>query len=330
MVVTSLAIFGPPVSAQEVCGLQSAVYDVIFANGFQAASGTLGNALGTVPSPTIGTTPTIVITYPAASAQLPANHTAVAGTFTGPDHTGITVNGKTGYTYNNSFLVPDVPVDASHLTLQATATTLDELSATASNTVQLPAPTPSVRLDTDASVGLSPFNIDFFLRADASLTVQSFTITYGDGGTFTGSTGATAIPSHNYTTPGIYIVGASVSTSTGSMTVDHRVIILDVQQLRNRVCGVYSYLRAELTAQDVPHALQAYDPVDRPRYQTFFTSAGSSQLAPLAGLLGTIASGLVGPNEAHMTVVKTVGGVVQGFPIEFAPDENGVWRIRQM
>jgi len=96
MVVTSLAIFGPPVSAQEVCGLQSAVYDVIFANGFQAASGTLGNALGTVPSPTIGTTPTIVITYPAASAQLPANHTAVAGTFTGPDHTGITVNGKTG------------------------------------------------------------------------------------------------------------------------------------------------------------------------------------------------------------------------------------------
>src|SRR5882724_7171021 len=315
----------PLAQAQEVCGLQAAVYDMIFANGFQPGSGTLGNPLGTVLSPTIGVTPTATITYPTANALLSTNHTAVAGTFTGPNHVGIVVNGQTAYTFNNSFLVPDVPLSSSDPTLNLTATTLDELNVSTSISVQLPAQAALVRLDADASVGIAPFNIDFFLTTAPSLQVQGISIDYGDGGTFSGG-GTAAIPGHTYAAPGIYVVSAMLTTISGPVSVDRRVIVLDIQDLRNRLCGVYAYLRTQLTAQDETHALQAFDPLDRTRYQNFFTAAGQTQLPALASELGTLAAGMVGPREAHLTAVKTISGVVQGYVIEFAPDENGVWR----
>lgn len=330
VVVAPVILLAAPLAlAQEVCGLQSAVYDVIFANGFQPGSGTLGNPLGTVSSPTIGVTPTVTITYPTANALLSTNHTAVAGTFTGPSHVGIVVNGQTAYTFNNSFLVPDVSLISSDPTLHLTATTLDELNASTSTSVQLPAQAPLARLDADASVGIAPFNIDFLLTTDPSLQVQGISINYGDGGTFSGG-GTAAIPGHTYATPGIYVVSATLTTMSGSVSADHRVIILDIQELRNRLCGVYAYLRVQLAAQDQTHALQAYDPLDRVRYQSFFTAVGQAQLPALASELGTLAAGMVGPREAHLTVAKTISGVVQGYLIELAPDENGVWRIRQM
>jgi hypothetical protein len=95
------------------------------------------------------------------------------------------------------------------------------------------------------------------------------------------------------------------------------------------LCNVYGYLRTQLAADQPANALQAFSTDVRSRYQQLFSAMGP-QVVTAAAQLGTIAAGFIGPDDAQLTVVKQGAGVMQGYPIQFQPDENGVWRIRSM
>lgn len=317
--------------AQEVCGLQTAVYDVIFANGFETPVPGLGPALGTVPGLTLGVTPTVSVTSPLPNAALPSQTVPVFGTYTGPENTGITVNGKIAYAQNGVFLVPIVSIDSSSPTLHVVATTFDGLTSSTDVAVQVPTQAPLVEMIPDLSAGFAPFNISFAFRIDPSIQVQSIAVDFdGDGVMDATTTDSTAILSHDFNSIGVYRPNIIVtSTTSQTYTAERRVIILDTAHWRDRLCNVYSYLRTQLVANQTTNALQAFAPDARSNYQQLFSAMGS-QVPAAAAQLGTIAAGFVGPDEAHLAVVKQVGGVMQGAPILFIPDANGVWRIRAM
>jgi hypothetical protein len=61
----------------------------------------------------------------------------------------------------------------------------------------------------------------------------------------------------------------------------------------------------------------------------FFTALGSN-LQSTAAALGPIASGVIGLDSADLIIVKDRIAEVDGYPIHFAWDIKGVWRIAAM
>ncbi|MGH8322815.1 MAG: hypothetical protein ACRETD_03285 [Steroidobacteraceae bacterium] len=155
-------MFTSQARADETCGLKNVVYDGIFFDGFQGTQDNgLGPALGTVPVPTFGVTPTVTITYPSANAAYSVGQTSVVGTYTGPAVAGVSVDGTPAFTTSGTFIVPVLGLASGNNTLTATVTTLDGLTSTAQVVVSYTAGTPDITLTPDQSGGPVPFSIGY-------------------------------------------------------------------------------------------------------------------------------------------------------------------------
>lgn|GEM_PF-525112 len=319
------------VSGPEICGLVTATFDVIFLDGFDTQPSGLGPTLGTVTAPTFGVTPTISITNPSPPITLIGGLTQVSGTVSGPVDTGVVVNGVRAYVNNGQFLTPLMSVDPSTTTLVATATTVDGLSATATNTVSSVPGVPATTFTTGTPIGFAALPVQFRLATNVAQTVQSVSVTFGDGNNYNGSS-LGYLPVHTYATPGLYIANATITFTSGSpQNASAMVMALALSEQRNNLCSVYAYLRAQMVANNVSNATHALMGDLSVRLTPFFQALSTnSEIASVAAQLGSLAAGSIGLNAADIMAVRDVGNQVLGYPVHFARDANGVWRIDGM
>ena len=328
----------PAPSGAEICGIVGST-DNLFADGFESGGATIA-VLRTSRSVTKGVsgtgTPTITIVFPAAGQTLAANGTVVTGTFTGPADTGVVVNGVLAYTAGNAFLVPDVPLSTGANTLQATATTLPGLTAQSNVSVTRSGTVAPVALTSTSLTGFAPFATSFSPVVASTVTVSQMKVDFDGDGVDDVTTTNPALPlPHTYATPGLYVARLTVidSTTTPNPTTYvayARVLAQSNVEIRETLCSVYGYLRANLAAADVASAVLAFDPDRRAHYQTLFGSISNANLPVAASRLGTIANGLISVDYAQLKVVKTFRGTTASFPMNFSRDDAGVWRIDNM
>lgn len=316
-----------PGAHAETCGLQNVVYDSIFEHDFDPPSApVLGPPLSTVSAPLLGVAPTLAVTYPAAGAVIETDKTVVTGTYTGPAATGISVQGLPAYLVGNTFFAPGITLQPGSNTFAVKATTLDGLTAETSLTITRAATVQPLTLSTTAALGPKPFRVSFLTRLTAPTTIASLSLDFGDGSApFVGA--PDSLPSHTYTTPGIYTATATATGANGlSYTAATRVGIGSIPQQREILCSVYAHLRARLQANDRAGALVAFTGPAKRRYEPYFTTVGAA-LPGLANKLGTIAGGQIAPAFAEMTVVTAVNGAWRGNALVFSQGADGVWRI---
>jgi hypothetical protein len=317
--------------AQETCGLQTASFDIIFADAFDPPPAGLGPVLGSVVAPTLGIAPTVSISYPPSSTTLVGGTVQVAGTVTGPVDTGVVVNGIRAYVFNGQFLTPPFNVDTSTTSLDAQATTLDGLTATASVGVMSVAGAPVTTLTTANAIGFSPLPLRFDLRSNVAQTVQSVHVDYGDSTSFDGTV-LGYLPTHTYSSPGVYTAIATITFASGPpQTASTMAIALSLPEQRNALCTVYSHLRAQLAANHVSNATQALMGDLSTRLTPFFQAlSANNEITGVAAQLGTLAAGTIGLDSADIVAVRDVSGQLLGYPVHFARGSDGVWRIDSM
>lgn len=326
-------LIGASAQAQEVCGLQDVNFDTIFVNGFDPATtgGGIGPPALTMPPPTLGITPTIAITWPTAGTVLPGGKVQVVGTVTGSVNTGVSVAGTRAYVHNGVFVTPEVTLDTSATSLAATATTMDGLTASTNVAVSVTATEPDASLGTATPVGFSPLPVRFRLDVKSGLTLQSVAIDF-DGNGSTDYTGTTAgdLPLFTYPVPGAYTATANLTfAGHAQVTVKSRVMVVALAEQRTAICSTYAHLRARLTAQDVSGAGYALMGGLKSRLTPLFTAL-DTRMPSVAANLGTLADGLIGFDAADVTAVRDLTSEVRGYPVHFARDANGVWRIDSM
>lgn len=90
----------------------------------------------------------VTIDSPEEGSSSPGDIVDVVGTFTGPVNTGITINGIPAKTVNGRFMVPNVRLPKAG-TIEAVATTLPGLTATASITLNHSGGKSIVRIDVE-------------------------------------------------------------------------------------------------------------------------------------------------------------------------------------
>jgi len=111
--------------------------------------------------------------------------------------------------------------------------------------------------------------------------------------------------------------------------VTHRVVALALADQRTLICATYAHLRARLAAQDASGAAQALTGGLKSRLRPLFDALGN-RMPGVAANLGTLADGLIGLDAADIVAVREVGGELRGYPVHFARDAQGVWRIDSM
>lgn len=331
---TVLLLGGGPVAyALEVCGLQTASFDTIFANDFDVpgSSSGLGASLGSVSPPALGVTPTITITFPTSGAALAGGLTQVAGTVTGPVNTGVTVNGTRAYAVNGTFLTPPIQLEDIQTSIEAQATTMDGLTATASVPITVGAGSPSTTLSSDAPVGFAALPVKFQIRTTTTQAVTGVSVDFGDGSPVFAGSSAGYLPKHSYDSPGTFTATATVIFASGPPEMaSARVIAISFPTERSAVCSVYAHLRSQLSVAQPTTAGMALMGELNTRLQPFYQAVGAARLPALAAAMGTIANGTFGLDTADIVTVREVGGQLKGYPLHVARDRNGVWRIDSM
>lgn len=333
IVVTIGSLLSTPLQAQEACGLQDVNFDTIFANGFDApvTGGGLGPPASTIAPPTLGITPTVAITWPTAGTLLPKGKVQVVGTVTGSLNTGVAVAGTRAYVHNGVFVTPEFTIDATASGLMATATTLDGLTASASVAVSVSATEPDATLATATPVGFSPLPARFRLGVKSGLALQSVDVDFDGNGSvdYTGTT-AGDLPTFTYPAPGAYTARATLTIAgQAPVTATHRVVVLALAEQRMAICATYAHLRARLTAQDAAGAGHALANTLKSRLLPLFNALGN-RMPSVAANLGVLADGVIGFDAADIIAVRDLVSEVRGYPVHFARDADGVWRIDSM
>lgn len=325
--------------AQELCGI-----DDIFYNGFEVASTAnpaTTSSRGAILSPGIATSITagglgVTVTYPSNGATVNGSTTEIAGTFTGPTDTGITVNGVVAYADGGKFLASAVPLQAGSNTINVAATTITGNTASTSISLTQGSATPSVvTLSIARPESFAPLLTSFTPNIGAlpgGATVQSVAIDYnGDGvDDVTNPSPGTAL-TYLATQPNLYAARLTVLDSNNvTYTAYVHYLTESLTRQSGMMCDVYGYMKQRLTAQDSTGALTAIDPSAQDEYQALFTNNASTLPAYVANL-GNIVDGYLGGNTATFVVVRqNADQTLSGFHIEFSQSADGTWRIAGM
>lgn len=319
--------------AQETCGLLHANFDTIFASGFDpsvAGSG-MGPPLTTVLPPNLGATPAITVSWPAAAAELPRGKVQVVGTVAGPPNTGVTVAGVRAYVRSGVFITPEFTLDPAASSLVVTATTLDGQAASISVPVTVSTNAPIAAFSTATPVGFAPLPVKFRLATSGTPVLQSVAVDFDSDGTIDHmSSSAGELPMFSYANPGAYTATATLTFSgQPPVILTHRIMALSLVEQRTIICATYAHLRARLAAQDATGAAFATMPGLKSRLLPLFNALGT-RMPDVAANLGTLADGLIGIDAADVVAVRDLGAEVRGYPVHFARDAKGVWRIDSM
>ena len=273
---------------------------------------------------------------PLDGASTPNGIIDVAGSFNGPVNTGITVNGLLAQTVNGRFLVPNVRLAPGTNSLEAVATTLPGLTATASISVTRSGSEPPVSFHAEQNIGMAPSLIPLDLDVGEALSgsnLQRIRIdTDGDGVfDYTYSTLQQWPPSFAYQKPGLFKALVEVTSSGGQVyTASQWLLIRSMAVERGALCDIYGYLKAKLMLADSVASSLAFAASVRPEYLNSFTQIGAD-LPSLAPELGTIVSGFAGPTYAELLVMRDNPDQTRnGFHVHMVQDADGVWRISGM
>lgn len=326
------------VSAQELCGIDSIFYD-----GFETT--TTNPATTTTPgailSPGIATSITgpslaVTVTYPANGATVNGPTTEIAGTFTGPTDTGITVNGVVAYTDGGNFLASAVPLQTGPNTINVAATTITGATASTSLSLTQGSATPSVvTLSVTRPTSYAPFLVNFTPTVGTlpgGATVTMLSIDYnGDGiDDVTNPTPGTPL-TYLATQPNLYAARLTVKDSNNvTYTAYVHYLVEDARRQTGMLCDVYGYLKQRLTAQDSTGALTAIDPNTQAEFQPLFTNNASTLPAYVANL-GNIVDGYLSGRTATFIVVRQNPDLtLSGYHMEYTQGADGTWRISGM
>lgn len=281
-------------------------------------------------------TMSVTIDSPIGGSTTPSGIVDVVGMFNGPVNTGITINGIAAKTVNGKFMVPNVSLSPGTNTLEAVATTLPGLTATASISLTRSGTEPPIAFHAEQPVGIARTAITFNVALAESLSganLQRIRIdTNGDGIFDQTSTSLEQLPRrYGYNIPGLFKATLEVTTITGQIhTATQWVLIRSAAAERGMLCDIYGYLKKRLSLQDAAGAGAAYDASVRSRYVAAFTAIGEN-LPSVAMQLGTVASGFIGPRYAQILVLRDNADQTRsGYHIQMIQNADGVWRIESM
>ncbi len=321
------------VSAAESCGVNLTLMQSSFEAGEQPINAEL---------PPDGAPLTLAVTYPPDGITVGAPSIQAYGTVTGPPNLGVSINEKAVAIRNAShFTTQLIPLTAGANLLSIVATTQDGATQTiVRNVTYDPGLGEDVRFVGKTAGDFSPVRIGFDLttRFPAGQNQIARTqIDFNGDGTFDVDTvSPPATIESDYAVAGVYLARARVTFDDGSMVTvpvereaTFRIQTHLLAYTREVVCKLYYDMKHRLQANNIMSALNTVAASKRAGFQSIWNSLGAN-LPTVAGELGDLVQGQLSSASAELVMAMPKPGMPGsfiGYPVLFARDATGVWRV---
>lgn len=269
------------------------------------------------------------ITSPIVNEVITTATTNVAGTFANLQNSGINVNDVMACTYNNSFYANNVELVPGSNIITATYTAPGAAAQATSVSISQAIST-NARFIADKFCGVSALDVSFDIQT-ANESVSLIEIDYDtDGVIDVSTTDLNAItPQYSYTSEGVYVASAYLTTDTELITLKQYVVIQNTQDQNNSLNATWSDMWAALISGDSvaakgylsQEAIRAYGGILDGMIPYASTSYSEFTAPSLLTISGEI---------AETVVAREQNGDIRINIINFIRGDDGVWRIHSM
>lgn len=255
---------------------------------------------------------------------------SLAGTFLGPENTGITVNGIVAFTDGQNFYVNNLPLIAGENTLTIIVTGPDGKTITKTVTVTSSSPSP-LRVEVEPQVGLAPLATRFRLSYGGSGIVTGYTLDVDGDGIVDDAGSDIPLPlAYTYPTPGLYRPRITLTDSTGkTYNQTLAVLVQDPARVDEFFTRLWNGMNTALAGGNLPAALNYLNVSARNKYQPVF-EALRPNLAQIVGSYSPPARLSVSESIGEYAVSRPYQGRIRVYLVYFLKDVDGVWRVDEM
>lgn len=269
----------------------------------------------------------IEITEPQSGGTINKEKTMIKGTIKSKaTDVGITVNGIPAE-INGGTWVALVPLTVGQNTIEAKATDSAGNTATQTITINTASTQQSVTITTNPNSGIAPLNAAFSIDTSISNTVTSYKIDFDGDGITDMETTITSGISHTYDTSGIYYPTVTVIDNQGNTYMETTAInVLSKDEMNTLLKGKWDGMKGALISGDIENALSYFVGGSKDRYREVFTGLGSKLSSIFSSITEVKLNKLYG-KVAECGAIRTEAGGRYSYPVTFAKDENGIWKI---
>ncbi|GMR19684.1 MAG: hypothetical protein BMS9Abin36_0279 [Gammaproteobacteria bacterium] len=273
----------------------------------------------------------VAITYPTEGSTLLNTSTLVTGTYTGPPHSGVAVNGVPAMVDGNKFYVNGVALHTGSNTLTATLTTLHGANASSQATVNvLPAVSGGIQLKPLQDSGIAPHTATFEIDNQSGFPIDRMQLDFnGDGSIDLDTTDIQAPLSYQYTATGLYEAKGIFTANSIEIESRAAIVVLDGQQLDVRMTAIWQGMNAALVAGDVEGALLYLTENAQYKYRPVFEALMPHFTEIVTSYSPLLRTGF-SQDIAEYAIHRPFNGQHRLYLIYFLKAGDGLWRIDAM
>lgn len=272
----------------------------------------------------------VKIESPTQGASLDSTHVIVRGSFSGPDNTGVTVNGQVAMVSGKQFWVNVTLVPGAN-TLTAVATTPSRLTSAHAVTVNLNRASPDpLAIAVEPQSGVGPLTARFTVSYAGAATTRIQADYDGDGTVDFVTTDPTALIEHVYVQPGIYQARLTITDAqNGTYNQTLAIVVHDARQMDQIFTVLWNGMNNALLAGDVSRAVGYLNESAKTKYQPVF-AALLPHMSQIISSYSSLRRVSISQSIGEYAIVRPYNGQNRIYLIYFLKDADGVWRVEGM
>ncbi len=247
--------------------------------------------------------------------------------------------GTAGYPaqVNGKYFAAQISVTADINTISAIATDQTGSQHPATVSVTVTTQPDNVTLQASPNTGIPTLKqsgktlLDVALMTSASLTTAVASYDWDFSGT--GASDLTCFSHSNVTASyeqvGLYLTTVTVTDTAGKTYTDTVIVnVVDANEASAPLIATWKRVKTALIAGEVETALNEIVDSEKDAYRTMFTQIGISNIKTLMATGADFELESYSGNTAECGVIRQESDGIYSYPIGFAKDANGVWKIR--
>lgn len=271
----------------------------------------------------------VAVTSINSGAAVDTDILLLSGTVTGPENTGVTVNGLVATVADGRFYINNLPLKPGVNTIAAVAAAPDGRTVTETITVTSNARA-LFQADISPVSGVAPLRVALTVTNRSVNPIQTIVVDVDGQGSLITSADPTIPIAFTYSAPGVYRPKIAVTNNRGATSSQTlTVVALDPAQMDRLFVNLWDGMNSALKAGNLAGAAEYLNAGARLKYRPVF-EALVSDMPQIVASYSALQRISISEDTGEYAITRPYQGQNQLYLVYFLKDADGVWRLDGM